>query len=239
MKKHALVCNLMYKVDSYEARGDLIGLLKYVQYRSDKEHHIPQDEGFERWYDRGLGSNYRTIANYLMHIADDKTNADHVLVRMMVVSPHPVLMAALPAHQRERALRELTEIMMERYFEACDLPVPEYAYVVHDPQTENGVQRLHSHVLFPATVPDIEGRRHYDLRRQQMPLFHEVRNRAITEVWTRLLGPQRLAELDAGLLTEAEKQQAAEQAVLAAEQGHEHDLKQELNELDGWFGPRR
>lgn len=32
MKKHALVCNLMYKLDSFEARGDLIGLLKYVQY---------------------------------------------------------------------------------------------------------------------------------------------------------------------------------------------------------------
>jgi hypothetical protein len=239
MKKHALVCNLMYKQDSYAHRGDLIGLLKYVQYRDDKDSHIPQDDGMERWYDRGLGNHYRAIAGNLMHIADDKTNTDAVLVRMMVVSPHPDLMAALPVYQRERTLRDLTDTMMERYFEACDLPVPEYAFVIHDPQTENGIQRLHSHVLFPATVLDIEGRRHYDLRRGQMPLFHEVRDQSITEVWTRLLGAERVAELDASLLTDTEKQQLAERAAQAAEQTHERDLKDEMNELDRWFGPRR
>lgn len=230
MKKHALVCNLMYKHDSYQARGDLIGLLKYVQYRNDRGHHIPQHDGYERWHDRGLGGNYRTIANQLMRLASDKLNKDDVLVRMMVVSPHPDLMAALPPSSRQRALQELTETMMERYFEACDLPVPEYAYVIHDPLTENGTRRLHSHVLFPATVPDLEGRRHYELRREQMPLFHEIRDRSITEVWTRLLGPARVTELDAGLLTDAEKQPVAPIQPPYPEQS---------DELDRWFGPGR
>jgi hypothetical protein len=210
MKKHALVCNLMYKHDTYAARGDLAGLLKYIQHRDDRDRYIPQMDGLERWMDRGLGDNYRAIASSLTRIATDKTNRDEVLVRMMVVSPHPDLMNAIPPERRSAALRELTETMMERYFEACDLPVPEFSYVIHDPQTETGIQRLHSHVLFPATVPDMEGRRHYDLRREQMPVFHQVRDGAITEVWTRLLGRERLAELDAGLLTEAEKQRAVE-----------------------------
>lgn len=240
MKKHALVCNLMYKLNSYEERGNLIGLLKYVQYRNDKDSHIPQDEGLERWYDRGLGNNYRAIANQCTQLAEDKLNKDNVLVRMMVVSPHPDLMAVLPDHKRELVLRELTETMMERYFAACNLPVPEYSFVIHDPQTENGVQRLHSHVLFPATVPDLEGRQHYDLRRQQMPLFHEVRDQAITDIWTRLLGPERVAELDAALLTETEKQKVAEQALQPIPaSSHEQELRQELDELDRWFGPKR
>lgn len=235
MKKHALVCNLMYRHDSRAARGDLIGLLKYTQYRDDRDHHIPQHDGLERWYDRGLGNNYRSIANRLMRLSADRINKDDVLARMMVVSPHPDLVAALPARQRQRALAELTETMMERYFEARDLPVPEFAFVIHDPPTEDGAPRLHSHVFFPATVPDMEGRRHYDLRREQMPLFHEVRDRAISEVWTRLLGPDRVAELDANLLTAAEKQQR----VSEREPEPKAEAGRELSELDRWFGPRR
>jgi len=231
MKKHALVCNLMYKLDSFEARGDLIGLLKYVQYRNDRDKHIPQIDGFERWYDRGLGGNYRTISNRAIRLADDKTNKDNVLIRMMVVSPHPDLMTAIPRHRRQQALTELTETMMERYFDSAGLPVPEYAFVIHDPNTEDGKQRLHSHVLFPATVPDIDGRQHYDLRRKQMPAFHEARDQAITEVFTRLLGPERLVELDASLLTEAEKKRTIEQVPQPV-----HD--RELSELDRWFGLR-
>ena len=231
MKKHALVCNLMYKLDSFESRGDLIGLLKYVQYRDDRDKHIPQIDGFERWYDRGLGGNYRTISNRAIRLADDKTNKDNVLIRMMVVSPHPDLMTAIPRHRRQQALTELTETMMERYFDSAGLPVPEYTFVIHDPNTEDGKQRLHSHVLFPATVPDIDGRQHYDLRRKQMPAFHEARDQAITEVFTRLLGPERLVELDASLLTEAEKKRTIEQVPQPV-----HD--RELSELDRWFGLR-
>lgn len=229
MKKHALVCNLMYKLDSFEARGDLIGLLKYVQYRDDRDNHMPQVNDLERWYDRGLGNNYRSIANHAMRLADDKANKDNVLIRMMVVSPHPDLMDALPKHKRNRTIAELTETMIERYFDNAGLPVPEYAFVIHGPETDDGKQRLHSHVMFPATVPDIDGRRHYDLRRKQMPAFHEARDQAITEVFTRLLGPERLAEIDAKLLTEAEKKRAVEQATKLTDD-------RELKVLSSWFG---
>lgn len=227
MKKHALVCNLMYKLDSSAARRDLIGLLKYVQYRDDRGKHIPQFDGFERWYNRGFGDNYRSIASRAVRFSEDKANKDNVLVRMMVVSPHPDLIAAIPRRKRQRVLVELTETMMERYFENAGLSVPEYAFVIHDPDTDDDKQRLHSHVLFPATVPDMDGRQHYDLRRQQMPAFHQARDQAITEVWTRWLGAERVAELDASLLTEAEKR-AKEQAV----------DDPEMSELDRWFGLR-
>ena len=236
MKKHALVCNLMYRLDTALGRGDLVRLLKYVQYRDDRDQHIPQMDGLERWHDRGLGDNYRTIAKRCTHLAEDRANADHVLARMLVVSPHPDLVAALPARVRKTALRDVTETMTERYFEANDLPTPEYAFVIHDPQTETGTQRLHSHVFFPATVPDLEGRRMYELRRPQMPLFHEVRDHTITEVWTRLLGPERVAELDRALLTEAEKRKQSEQPVRTA---HAQETARELDELDRWFGLQR
>lgn len=208
MKKMALVCNLMYKPDSDGARRDLVGLLKYVQYRDDRDNHIPQQAGLDRWFERGLGHHHRAIARRLMTIAGDKRNKDDVLVRMMVVSPHPDLMAALPEHQRRRALAELTDTMMERYFENAGLTVPEYAFVIHDPATENDQQRLHAHVMFPATVPGVAGRQAYDLRRQQMPDFHTARDQAITDVMTRYLGEDRVAELDAHLMTESEKRAA-------------------------------
>lgn len=225
MKKHALICNLMYKLDASQSRRDLIGLLKYMQYRDDRGAHIPQFAGFERWFDRGLGDNYRSIARRTMRLSEDKANHDNVLVRMMVVSPHPDLMAALPLHKRQRVLAELTETMMERYFESAGLSVPEYSFVIHDPETDTGKQRLHSHVVFPATVPDIDGRQHYELRRQQMPAFHRARDAAITEVCTRHFGAEHVAALDAALLTDAEKAEPSTPT-------------QATSELDRWFGPR-
>ncbi len=236
MKKQALICNLMYKLDTREGRSDLLRLLKYVQYRDDRDQHIPQMDGRERWVDRGLGDNYRAISRTCYRLSQDKANPDQVLARMLVVSPHPDLVAALPHDWRHAALRDLTEAMIENYFEANDLPVPEYAFVIHDPQTESGVQRLHSHVFFPATVPDLEGRRAYALRRPQMPRFHQVRDEVITDVWSRLLGAERVAELDQSLLTETEKRVAAD---LAASNTPPDDMNRELSELDRWFGMSR
>jgi hypothetical protein len=215
MKPHALVCNLMYQQDSLTGRGDLLRLLKYVQYRDDRDSHLLQQIGQTRWYDRGLGNHYRMIARLCSQLARDPVNQDAVLVRMMVVSPHPTLMTALPPAKRQTALRDLTESMIEGYFAARELPVPEYAFVIHDPQTEGGVQRMHSHVFFPATVPDLEGRRAYDLRRKQMPEFHVVRDQTITQFWTRLVGAERLNELDQQLTTETDtRRQEREQTDL-------------------------
>ncbi|MEQ9030972.1 MAG: hypothetical protein RLP44_19815 [Aggregatilineales bacterium] len=239
MKKHALICNLMYKLDSYEARSDMMGLLKYMQYRNDRDKHIPQDDGFERWYDRGLGNNYRVIGNRLMYLAGDRANADEVLVRMMVVSPHPDLIAELPEWRRARAVKEISECMVEQYFEAQDLPVLEYSFVIHDPETEDGTPRLHSHILLPATVPDMEGRRHYDLRRQQMPVFHEVRDRVITDFTVGFFGVERAKEIDLDLLTDKEKE--AKKVAEPQPEIVENEIAPEPEEnlLDRWFGPGR
>jgi hypothetical protein len=236
MKKHALICNLMYKLDTRQGCSDLLRLLKYVQYRDDRDQHVPQMDGLERWYDRGLGDNYRTISRACFRLSQDKINQDQVLARMLVVSPHPDLVAALPKRLRQTALRDLTETMVERYFEANHLPTPEYAFVIHDPQTESGNQRLHSHVFFPATVPDLEGRRTLDLRRPQMPRFHQVRDEAITEVWTHFLGAERVAELDQHLLTEADRGELTE---APAPGSHVDETRRELDELDHWFGLSR
>ncbi len=208
MKKHALICNLLYKKDTPDDRRAVLGMLKYYQYRDDRDRHVAQHPGLERWHDRDLGGSFRAVWDAASRLSEDRANKDEVLARLMVVSPHPDLMAEVPRGQRKRVLRELTETMMDRFFTACELPTPEYSYVIHDPATADGRQRLHAHVVFPATVPDIDGRQHYDLRRAQMPVFHAARDAAVTEVFTRLLGPERVAALDAALLTDAEKKRA-------------------------------
>jgi hypothetical protein len=224
MRKHALVCKLLFKLNGKASRSYMVDMLKYLQFREDREQPAPKI-GRDRWIDRGLGRHYKAISKELTHLSKDHTNRDDVLMRMMVVSPHPNLMAALFPSQRRRALHQLTQAMMENYFSSQNMTTPEYSYVIHDPQTDNGSQRLHSHVIFPATTPDMDGRRHYNLHRQQMPQFHQERDRTITEVMTRYLGQERLRELDANLLTAVEKRQR-EQSMA---------IPDNVNDLSQWF----
>ncbi|MCA9883141.1 MAG: hypothetical protein KC546_10690 [Anaerolineae bacterium] len=227
MKKHALVCNLLFKLDNGKSRRYMVDMLKYLQFREDRNQPAPQVSR-NRWVDRGLGRHYKAITKSLTEMAKDHTNRDEVLLRMMVVSPHPNLMKHLPASRRRRVLHQLTESMMENFFTSQNLSVPEYSYVIHDPQTDDDNQRLHSHVIFPATTPDMDGRRHYDIRRKQMPQFHKERDRTITQVLSRYLGTERVVEIDNDLLTDAEKE-AREKA---------KTIPNDINDLNQWFDMR-
>jgi len=155
----------------------LRGKLKYVQFRDDRHHHIKQSDLQERWQDRGLGSNYQNIASNCAVLG-----SKHVLAWTWVISPAPDLMATVPEAQRRELVIDLTERIVEAYYAARDLDVPEYSFVLHDRLTnanedrEAGLQQLHTHVFLPGTAPSIEGREAVYNNKDQghQKLFHQV-----------------------------------------------------------------
>jgi len=167
-----------------------------------------------------LGKNYGQIRDRCNALATTDLHKN-VVARTLVISPDISLMDALPEERRLPALAELTEAAVEGWFEALDLPTPEYSYVIHRGETrpdrpdgtlkdDPGPQDfLHSHVVLAATVPGFDAERHrYWVGREQMPLLHEAARDALEGIWTRELGPQRVQDLDQALARRAERLQA-------------------------------
>ncbi|MBN1658276.1 MAG: hypothetical protein JXA93_07745 [Anaerolineae bacterium] len=141
------------------------GLLTYLQYRDDRDTHIPRAGGPDRWVDCGLGGNWREILNNLTELECQKTN---MLLRSLVIRPPQAMIAELEqsdparwADRRER-MHELVERVMADEMarrgiewpggrQAMDLP---YSYVIHAPDDKNGVESLHAHVIVPAMDRD-------------------------------------------------------------------------------------
>jgi hypothetical protein len=151
--------------------------LKYVQYRDDRNRHIKQGELVERWQDHGLGNNYRTILNHCAELS-----SKHVLAWTWVISPAPDLMALVPEALRRELVIDLTERVVESYYAARGLDIPEYSFVLHDRLTSEqddgspGMQQLHTHVFMPGTTPTLEGRQavYNNKDKGHDKLFHQV-----------------------------------------------------------------
>src|SRR5450432_1107476 len=129
----------------------LRGKLKYFQFRNDKHDYIRQ-AGKDRWTDRGLGNTYKQILNNCID-----TQSKDVLAWTWVISPAPDLMALVPEDERRQFVKELTESTVNAYYEARSVDVPAYSYVLHDRNTEDGQQQLHTHVVLPGTVETLLG----------------------------------------------------------------------------------
>lgn len=133
--------------------------LKYLQYRDDRHGHIRQGRADARWRDHGLGRSYRAIQD-----ACGALQSKHVLAWTWVISPAPDLMALVPDHLRRDLVIDLTERVVESYYVARGMDIPEYAFVVHDRLARAssgespGLQHLHTHVILPGTAPTLEGR---------------------------------------------------------------------------------
>lgn len=134
--------------------------LKYFTYRSDRDGHIPQRHGLERWQDRGLGRTYPDILKRC-----ERLGSTSVLAWTWVIAPAPDLIALVPAPLREQVVKTLTEEVVEAYYEARGMDIPEYSYVLHDRAVQSGegvaigLQHLHTHVILPGTAADADGTR--------------------------------------------------------------------------------
>jgi hypothetical protein len=204
--------------------------LKYLQYRNDRNGHIPQEDGLERWVDRGLGQHYRDILK-----SCDQLGSRSVLAWTWVISPAPDLMALVPEAERQALVKTLTEQVVEAYYLARGAEVPEYAYVLHDRLTraqEDGVegwQQLHTHVVLPGTVPTVEGTREPFYNRASkghVQLLQAITTRQFEAALDRHVGPEwRRLRPEPGMAEPVLRPAVSEPLPGASE-------------LDHWFGAR-
>ncbi len=156
MSKPICMATWRYKKPDAQGHSGYKALLKYVTFREDAHHVIPEN-GAERWIDGGLGRNWREVFANSQQLA-----GQYILAHHFVLSPDPDLMTLLPEHQRREVLQELTIQTITDWYHARDLAMPEAAFVIHDRETTDeaapGRQMLHTHLFCAGSVPTLAGR---------------------------------------------------------------------------------
>jgi hypothetical protein len=215
MSKPIIIPNWKYQKPSQGGHRGLKKLLKYVSYRENPDHRPLELD--ERWTDCGLGENWREVYQNCAALA-----GKHVLAHHLVISPDPALMALVPESQKRELVRELTEQVVEGWHIARGLPVPEYAFVLHDRDTSDyGLQHLHTHVFVAGTFENEAGER--DSRRvlreqvcadrggpEREDNLHHVARREFEYLLDRTLGPAWRIERERQLQLEAEQEMTIE-----------------------------
>jgi hypothetical protein len=155
------ICNFRYA----RAKGgttqfpDVRGLLKYVQYRDDRDDHIPGGGGPDRWVGGGLGSSYPTI---LARLDELSAGNPHAYCFSIVISPDPEAITAWRSSMESKddpqaRFVEAVQAGMadwETWREEQDKPLSgpiEYTFVVHRPERNYGEQ-MHAHLILPAAT---------------------------------------------------------------------------------------
>jgi hypothetical protein len=149
-RKLSVVANIRYQTAKGKGASKLKGLLRYVQYRPNRDEHIPQRGQTERWVDHGLGDNFQTIAANC-----DATKSDHVQAFTVVITPNPDLMALVPEDRRVAFVQELTEATIDTFLAERRVEGLEYSYATHRRETTDpahpGRDNPHTHVILPGS----------------------------------------------------------------------------------------
>jgi len=150
-RKLSVVANVRYQSSKGGGGGrSLKGLLRYFQYRDDRDGHIKQEQGLERWVDKGLGRNFQSVA-----ASCDALKSEHVQAFLFVINPNPDLIRFVPDERREVFVKDLTEQTVEAFFEARGVNDIEYSYAYHNRVTDDdeapGRDNPHTHVVLPGT----------------------------------------------------------------------------------------
>jgi hypothetical protein len=217
MTKFIIIPDFKYKSPKRRGRGTghqgLRATLKYLQYREDRDTRANQEKLRDRWQDRGLGKHYREIFGNC-----DRLQSQHVLAWTWVISPAPDLMALVPEAQRRDLVMDVTERIVEAYYEARGFQMPPYAYVLHDRLTKEGEQQLHTHVILPGLAPTVEGWEpiYNHKRKGHERLFNEIAHDEFEEALDRTIGPEWRREIK-------------EPAIEA------QDVPEDIDSLDAWF----
>jgi len=166
------------------------GLAKYLQYRDNRDDHIPMAGGPDRWVDGGLGTCYQHILARL----DELSPANrHAYCHVVMVSPDPETLARVEGDPQSRfveavkaAIQEWEEWRLAHDDKPQAGPI-EYSFVVHRPERDYGEQ-MHAHVLLAAATED-------SLTGERTPLYHNAAEvGAFKEIVYRQL--DRVYELD-------------------------------------------
>jgi len=191
VSKAIIVPDLKYKSPKRRGRGSgskgLRNGLKYFQYREDHNTKTSPEKLRDRWQDRGLGAHYREIdANC------NRLKSQHVLAWTWVISPAPDLMALVPEDQRRALVMDVTERIVEAYYDARGFQIPLYSYVLHDRRTKEGEQQLHTHVILPGLAPTVGGWEPMYINKRQGhdELFNDVAREEFEQALDRTVGPE-------------------------------------------------
>jgi hypothetical protein len=198
------ICNFGY---ARSKRGggafpNVRGLVKYLQYRDNRDTHIPGAGGPNRWVDGGLGTNYQNILSRL----DELSPANqHAYCHALVISPDPKALAEVEGDPQARFVEavEATLAEWDEWRQAHDKhpqagPI-EYSLVVHRPERDYGEQ-MHAHVLVAAATEDpiIGERTALYNNRAEIEAFKEIACRQLDRAFDldREREPERDQELD-------------------------------------------
>jgi hypothetical protein len=132
---------------------DVRGLLKYLQYRDNRDDHIPSGGGPDRWVDGGLGDSYPRIVARLDELS---AGNPHAYCFAVVISPDPEAIAQVDGDPQARFVEAVRASMAEwqTWREEHDKPLAgpiEYSFVVHRPERNYGEQ-MHAHLILPAAT---------------------------------------------------------------------------------------
>ena len=134
-----------------------------------------------------------------------------------VISPAPDLMALVPEDQRRALVMDVTERIVEAYYDARGFQIPLYSYVLHDRRTKEGEQQLHTHVILPGLAPTVGGWEPLYINKRQGhdELFNDVAREEFEQALDRAIGP--------------------EWRRLRVEPEITDDIPQDIDDLDLWF----
>jgi hypothetical protein len=144
-RKQMCVANVQYKKPSADGAKQSKNLLRYLTYRESRTEKAQFVAGRERWVDRGMGGSIAEIAQRC-----DDLKSQHVLTFSLVVNPNPDLISMVAPDEGERFVRELTEQVVDDFFEARGIDTGiEMSYVTHHRQTDDpqapGQHNPHTH----------------------------------------------------------------------------------------------
>ena len=187
-------------------------VLTLLSYREDHNTKASPDKLRDRWQDRGLGAHYREIdANC------NRLKSQHVLAWTWVISPAPDLMMLVPEDQRRTLVMDVTERIVEAYYDARGFQIPLYSYVLHDRQTKEGEQQLHTHVILPGLAPTVGGWEPMYINKRQGhdELFNDIAREEFEQALDRTIGPEWRRLREEPEITE--------------------DIPHDVDDLDLWF----
>ncbi len=183
------ICNFRY-ARAKQGGGsfpNVRGLLKYLQFRDNRDDHIPGAGGPERWVDGGLGTCYQHILARL----DELSPANrHAYCHAVVISPDPDALAQVDGDPQARFVEAVKAGIQEwdewrqEHDRKPQAGAIEYSFVVHRPERDYGEQ-MHAHlILAPGTEdPMTKERTPLYNNHAEMDAFKEIVYRQLDRVY--------------------------------------------------------
>ncbi|MBN8595229.1 MAG: hypothetical protein J0M33_25985 [Anaerolineae bacterium] len=238
-RKQMCVANVQYKKPSADGAKQSRNLLRYLTYRESRDEAARYAAGKDRWHDHGMGGSVADIAARC-----DDMKSEHVLAFSLVINPNPDLIAMVAPEDREAFVWELTEGVIEDFFDRRGLDTGvEWSGVLHHRLTDDpespGLHNPHVHVVLPGTVYNEEHGCRVPLffsrnrKVDHIEMLHRATEDQMTDLMDRYVGPEWEERYDQ--LAAVRQVQIA----ITEDEPHGWTIDQDEREWPIWCGLRR